>query len=78
MIDPMDLLAEIEADQSTGGVGCKACRWLADQPEAERAKWVTACGNKSFSHTSIWRAMRKRGAKFSAAAVRNHRTAGHA
>ena len=70
-----DFLGEIAADQSTGGTECRACQWIRTHENPEQ--WDAACLKPEFSHASIWRAMRKRGATFTATVVRNHRQGGH-
>ena len=66
------LIEELKADQDSRA-SCRFCAWLDDRTKAERAEWVEALKDRSFTNTSLFRAAKKRGYNGSDGSLENHR-----
>lgn len=76
----MTLRAELAADQDTRQGNCKVCTWLEGLPiegEEGQKAWDEAILDRSFNHSSLSRAMERRGFIVSHFTVIRHRKMGH-
>lgn len=72
----MSLLEELRADQDPR-TQCRFCVWLETRTKTEQAEWAEACGDRAFTHASIFRAAQKRGYTNGKGSVESHRAGGH-
>lgn len=70
------LIDEIRADQDPRTV-CRFCAWLTDRTKGEQAEWASAMTDRSFTHSSLFRAAKKRGYPNGSSAVETHRKNAH-
>lgn len=70
------LIDELRADQGKP-TQCGFCLWLAGRTDAERKEWAVAAADRSFTHSSIFRAAKKRGYPAGLSSVETHRKNGH-
>jgi len=86
----MSLFDELKADQRQRSGACKACTFIAAQPKAvgmvdgpdgepvpTQDEWRAAFLDRSFSITSLIRAISKHGGNVGETPVTNHRKEGH-
>ena len=70
------LLDELRADQGKP-TQCVVCRWIETLSPGEQQEWDTACADRAFTHSSIFRALHRRESGVKRGSVENHRTNKH-
>jgi hypothetical protein len=70
------LIDELRSDQGKPNT-CALCAWLQTLTDADRKEWSEALGDRSFTHTSILRAARKRGYAHGVTSIEGHRKGLH-
>jgi hypothetical protein len=74
------LLDELRADQGRP-TQCQVCVFIESRPTDEQKEWDSACADRSFTHSSVHRALMRRkyeGTKGpSRTSVENHRKNSH-
>lgn len=73
---PTSLLDEIKADQNPRSQ-CKACVYIESLPPKEQAEWDKAMSDRSFTSTSVHRALTRRNVGVGKGSVESHRSNRH-
>lgn len=70
------LADELRADQDPRSQ-CRLCRWIETLKSHEQAEWDVALADRSYTHTSIYRALARRESGVGKGTIENHRANRH-